>query len=613
MKRLAILCAFVMITASCALRSGPAMELPQTGGATPWTHQAVLDPTDEFQFAIVSDRNGGMRPGVFADAVRKLNLLQPEFVMSVGDLIPGYTNDPKELNAEWEEIEGIIGRLDMRYFHTAGNHDVTNALGREAWAQRFGPTYYDFVYGDTLFLVLDSEEGGSPSISAEQADFVRRALAQHADVRWTFVFMHNPLWTTPDPAAVGWTAVEHLLAGRSYTVFAGHFHRYTKYVRDGHDYIVLATTGGDSKMTGARDGLFDEVVWVTMTPDGPSIVNLDISGIYDKDLLTDAADVLRGKFASAVALPPISAAPGAFTGETTQLRVTNAGAAPMEFTAAFRANRSLRADPEVFDFTVPPGTTAERAVTVRPAGAVQVGEAPPLQLAWTVSADLGGPEPVSISNTCSLGVDAPLDCPRRTAPVKVDGRLDDWPGLPLACTIPQEIQFDPDTWSGPDDASFRFATAYDDANLYIAIRATDDRNVFDQGQDVWRQDGLEVRLDARADPQRSLGTGEHEGDDFLVVAVSPVPDSSMALLYGPMNLPELPRVARSRMDGGYAAEIAVPASYLDMMQGKPWQAFRLSIAQDDFDYPGRPGAQIWWRPDWRRPLNYPGSGTFMRR
>ena len=444
MKRLAVLCACVLLVTSCALRgqSGPAMVLPQTNGATPWTHQAVLDPTDKFQFAIVSDRNGGMRPGVFADAVRKLNLLQPEFVMSVGDLIPGYTEDAAELKAQWDEIEGIIGRLGMRYFHLAGNHDVTNPLARQEWARRFGPTYYDFVYRNTLFLVLDSEEGGSPSISPAQAAYVKRTLAQHPDVRWTFVFMHNPLWTGPDPAAVGWDAVEQMLAGRPHTVFAGHVHRYTKYVRNGYDYIVLATTGADSNLTGARDGLFDEVVWVTMTPDGPSIANLDLSGIYDKDVLTDAGDVLRGKFAqSTVTLAPIAAQPGPFAGGTTELRVTNAGASPMTFSAAFNANRSLRPDPEVFDLSVPPGETATRAVRVAPAGAVQVGEAPPLQLAWTASADVGGRQPVSVSNTCSLGVDAPLDCPRRRAPVKVDGRLDDWPDLPLECTAPQEVQY----------------------------------------------------------------------------------------------------------------------------------------------------------------------------
>ena len=53
----------------------------------PWIHLNLNNDPDHFQFAIVSDRTGGHRPGVFEDAVKKLNLLQPEFVMSVGDLI----------------------------------------------------------------------------------------------------------------------------------------------------------------------------------------------------------------------------------------------------------------------------------------------------------------------------------------------------------------------------------------------------------------------------------------------------------------------------------------------------------------------------------------------
>ncbi len=31
-----------------------------------------------------------MRPGIFESAVEKLNLMQPEFVMSVGDLVQGH-------------------------------------------------------------------------------------------------------------------------------------------------------------------------------------------------------------------------------------------------------------------------------------------------------------------------------------------------------------------------------------------------------------------------------------------------------------------------------------------------------------------------------------------
>ncbi|MCH7944837.1 MAG: serine/threonine protein phosphatase, partial [Armatimonadetes bacterium] len=57
----------------------------------PWTHLDLVNDPENFQFAIVTDRTGGHRAGVFPDAMRKLNLLQPEFVMSVGDPVEGYT------------------------------------------------------------------------------------------------------------------------------------------------------------------------------------------------------------------------------------------------------------------------------------------------------------------------------------------------------------------------------------------------------------------------------------------------------------------------------------------------------------------------------------------
>src|SRR5690242_17175314 len=49
----------------------------------PWTHLEFYNNPKNFKFAIVSDRAGGVRPGIFADAVNKLNLIMPEFVMSV--------------------------------------------------------------------------------------------------------------------------------------------------------------------------------------------------------------------------------------------------------------------------------------------------------------------------------------------------------------------------------------------------------------------------------------------------------------------------------------------------------------------------------------------------
>jgi hypothetical protein len=111
-------------------------------------------------------------------------------------------------------------------------------------------------------------------------------LAENADRRWTFVFMHKPAWDYPeaDPQAGGWTAIEDALGERPYTVFAGHKHNYAKFERRGREYYMLATTGGGSKLRGFEYGEFDHFMWVTVTDDEPVLANVLLGGIEDENV-----------------------------------------------------------------------------------------------------------------------------------------------------------------------------------------------------------------------------------------------------------------------------------------------------------------------------------------
>ena len=51
------------------------------------------------------------RPGAFANALPKINLLEPAFVMSVGDIVEGNTSDRSLVERRWNEIEAAIARL----------------------------------------------------------------------------------------------------------------------------------------------------------------------------------------------------------------------------------------------------------------------------------------------------------------------------------------------------------------------------------------------------------------------------------------------------------------------------------------------------------------------
>ena len=104
--------------------------------------------------------------------------------------------------------------------------------------------FYSFVYKNVLFLALDTTGEKGDIVPEYQVESMRQALDKYRDARWTFVFMHHPLWLYDNPA--GFAKVEELLAGRKFTVIAGHFHRYLHEWRNNANYYVLATTGGSS-------------------------------------------------------------------------------------------------------------------------------------------------------------------------------------------------------------------------------------------------------------------------------------------------------------------------------------------------------------------------------
>jgi len=263
------------------------LKIQASGQANPWTHLNLYNNPDNFQFAIVADRTGGHRPGVFADAVEKLNLLKPEFVISIGDLIEGYSEDNAELNHQWNEFDTLVRKLQMPFFYVPGNHDISNEVMAKKWQKRLGRSYYHFVYHNVLFLCLNTEDPPASGISDRQIKYVRKALEDNRNVRWTLVFMHRPLWKKSETLN-NWERFEPLLADRPYTVFAGHTHTYNKSVRNDRLYYVLAITGGggggeDNEPAGLAECRFDHIVWVTMTNEGPAMANLLLEGILDDE------------------------------------------------------------------------------------------------------------------------------------------------------------------------------------------------------------------------------------------------------------------------------------------------------------------------------------------
>lgn len=278
-------------------------------GKKPWTHEKFNASKGKFSFAIIPDRTGSERPGVFEQAIEKANMLQPDFIMTVGDLIQGPTNkqkqSPEHLRVQWKELASFTAKSQAPFFYIVGNHDVSRSragfpLANEnsslVWKEFAGKnTYYSFTYKDVLFICLNSMEGRDSrvpqiGITPAQANWAIDVLNKNPNVRWTFVFVHQPsAWISDN-----YMKIQKVLDKRKYTSFAGDWHHYIKFKRYGRNHYVLATAGGVSKMRGLGYGEFDHITYVTMTDNGPVVANVLLDGILKDDVVT--AQTIKGYY-----------------------------------------------------------------------------------------------------------------------------------------------------------------------------------------------------------------------------------------------------------------------------------------------------------------------------
>ncbi|THF74720.1 metallophosphoesterase family protein [Cohnella fermenti] len=293
----------------------------------PWFGKLPEQLGRDYSFAVMGDRCGMSIDGVFEQGLEVLRDMKPDFVLFVGDLIEGYWRDPASAHEEWDYIDARIERTGLPFFQTIGNHDFGTQAMADVWSERKGHEYYAFRTGDSLFLIVNTEDpfeelsdefigmikrategvkrepdrasehlkafydeivaGLSPeqlkqmgqitlAIGERQLAFFEKVLADNADAKITFISMHRPGWKAEDAS---FAKLEKLLEGREYAIFSGHLHsmEYTK--RDNRRYIQLGRTGASPHGNGRGDE--NLMLWVTVTDGKPSFRVLHLDGIGD--------------------------------------------------------------------------------------------------------------------------------------------------------------------------------------------------------------------------------------------------------------------------------------------------------------------------------------------
>ena len=277
--------------------------------------QPVSVPTaaaEEFHFAVLGDSQFH-DPAGFNRLINDLIWLGPAFTVQVGDMIQGYAG-VDQARKEWQRFRDQIRPLEaanIAFMPVAGNHDVlassrkpTQAL-KQLYEQTWGATYYQFQYGNSAFLILNTDEpGASRRIGGEQWTWLEQTLAANAALSHRFVFMHRPPDSLRDAQALHALLVRH----RVHTVFYGHHHHYHFRAADGVQYIMTnAAANSATELAGV--GSFDHLLQVSVRDDAVRIAVITADSVQGPDTVApqdnyDLFALRRGLFAEPLVLRP---------------------------------------------------------------------------------------------------------------------------------------------------------------------------------------------------------------------------------------------------------------------------------------------------------------------
>ncbi len=278
----------------------PKFFLPQwlsmfIGSLVLFSHSLGLDG---FSFIVLGDLTAGAKVEVFEQIIDEVKTLAPDFVINVGDLIEGYTENLKSIESEWSYILNQLNRTNIPYHLTPGNHDIWSVKSESIYIKHFGKTFYSFDYKKYHFTIIDNSRYDSVSqISKTQLKWLKQDLAKHKKAPLTFCFMHKPFWNYPlekdEAQSVNQTPnqaeILHNLFkenGVDY-VFSGHDHHYFSHTWDSIIYFQVGPSGSRYKIYDSeKQGAFQNYLLVKVQNQKTDIAVIKPGSILPFDIVT---------------------------------------------------------------------------------------------------------------------------------------------------------------------------------------------------------------------------------------------------------------------------------------------------------------------------------------
>jgi hypothetical protein len=155
-------------------------------------------------------------------------------------------------------------------------------------------------------------------------------------------------------------------------------------------------------------------------------------------------------------------------------------------------------------------TTADipPTVTTGPGTALPTATATtPINPTVTLAGGVTAPAPTTSSN---------VEAVRLASPPTIDGNLVEWGETPTY--ISAFRVFNAQSWNGSEDLTAVWQLAWDNANLYIGVRVTDDTHVQTQtGNQIFRGDSIDIQFDTN----RTGDFGDGLSPDDFQITFSP--------------------------------------------------------------------------------------------
>jgi 3',5'-cyclic AMP phosphodiesterase CpdA len=426
--------------------------------------QTPVIPSPVVHFAVIGDRTGSHQEGVYERIIAQVERLRPDFAVTVGDHIEGYTDDTTTLKSQWDEYFGIVKPLTMPLYLTPGNHDITTDAALPVFRKVVGEPYRSFDIGTMHFIILDNSRWeSSDKLSREQIDWLTQDLQSHASAELTFVFFHKPFWY--NSTATGKPDLLHSLFVKYGVdaVFSGHFHQYFSGKLDGVQYTAVGSSGASLDADPAEIGY--HFAWVTVDHGVVDISPVKIDAVQPWDLMnvTDMHDfdrVTRSGVQVQTAVPVASdlTVPSAAVG----IEVHNLlGSADVNDTVRWSVPSGWNVEPATSPISVP--KSGQTTLTFQVKGNGPLYPVPKFE----VRLPLKNGKPVTIAH--ELRVARTVTCLRAQARPVIDGKLTE-----AVWRDPTSSFFSWDNSRASIDSTYCYF-AYDDGNLYVAAKCRESK------------------------------------------------------------------------------------------------------------------------------------------